>query len=51
MVNDYCKQIHDFVAIETHVIVLPFSVILTYAIIPNSPLPTKLSNQNEWLPF
>ncbi len=45
VVNDYHKQIHDFVVIETHVIVLPFGAILTYVIIPNSPLPTKWSNQ------
>ncbi len=50
IVNDYLKQIHDFEAIETHVIVQSFGVILAYATIPNSPLPTKWSNQNEWLP-
>jgi hypothetical protein len=50
LVNDCCKQIHDFVAIETLVIVLPFGVIWAYAIIRNSPLLTKWSNQNEWLP-
>jgi hypothetical protein len=50
VVNDCCKQIHDFVVVETHVIILPFGVILAYATIPNSPLPTKWSNQNEWLP-
>ncbi len=49
VVNDCCKQIHDFVAIETHVIVLPFGVILAYATIPNSPLPTKWSNQLKWM--
>ncbi len=50
VINDSSKQIHDFVAIETHVDVLSFGVVLAYAIIPNSPLPTKWSNQNQWLP-
>jgi hypothetical protein len=51
VVNDYHKQLHDFVAFETHVAILPFGAILAYATIPNSPLPTKWSNQNQWLPF
>jgi hypothetical protein len=42
VVND--KQIHDVVAIETHVAILPFGAILAYAIAPNSPIPTKWSN-------
>jgi len=48
-INDYHKQIHDFVAIETHVTILPFGGVLTCAIVPNSPLPTKWSNQKQWL--
>ncbi len=44
-IND--KQIHDVVVVETHV-VLPFGVILAYAIIPNLPIPTRWSNQNQW---
>jgi hypothetical protein len=28
-------------AIETHVTTFPFGAILTFAIVPNSPLPTK----------
>jgi hypothetical protein len=43
------KQINDVVAIETHVNVLPFKVIMAYIIVPNSPIPTKWSNQNQWL--
>ncbi len=38
IVND--KQIHDVVAVEAHVNVLPFGVVLAYAIAPNSPIPT-----------
>ncbi len=49
LLNKYVLTI-DFVVVETHVIILPFGVILAYATIPNSPLPTKWSNQNEWLP-
>jgi len=30
----YHKQIHDFVAIKTHVATLPFGAILTFAIVP-----------------
>jgi hypothetical protein len=45
IVNDCHKQIHDFVVVETHVITLPFWTISAYATIPNSPLPTKWSNQ------
>jgi len=50
VVNDYDKQTHDFMFVETHIIVLQFGVILVYVIIPNSPLPTKWCNQNQWLP-
>ncbi len=42
VVND--KKINDVVAIQTHVIILPFGAVLTYAITPNSPIPTKWSN-------
>jgi hypothetical protein len=35
------KQIHDFVVVETHVAILPFGAIMAFAIVPNSPLPTK----------
>jgi hypothetical protein len=45
VVNDYHKKIHDFVDVETHIVVLPFGAILAYAIVPNSPLLTKWSNQ------
>jgi hypothetical protein len=50
IVNDYDKQIHDFTVVETHVIIMQFGVVLAYVTIPNSPLPTKWSNQNQWLP-
>jgi len=46
IVND--KQIHDFVAVETRVGVMPFGMIITYTIVPNSPIPTRWSNQNQW---
>jgi hypothetical protein len=39
--NDNFKKIHDVVAIETHVVVLPFGIILEYAIVLNSPIPTN----------
>ncbi len=42
VVND--KKIHDVVAIETHVAILPFRAILAYANAPNLPIPTKWSN-------
>jgi hypothetical protein len=42
VVND--KQLHDVVVVETHVVVVPFGVVLAYAIAPNSPIPTKWSN-------
>jgi hypothetical protein len=45
IVNDYHKKIHDFVIVETCVIVLPIGIIIAYAIVPNSPLPTKWSNK------
>ncbi len=47
-VNDYHNEIHDFVGVETHV-VLPFGVVMAYATVPNPPLPTKWSNQNQCL--
>jgi hypothetical protein len=47
--NDYHKQIHDFVDVETNVTILPFGVVLAYAIVPNPPLATKWSNQKQWL--
>jgi hypothetical protein len=43
------KQIHDVVVIETHVNVLPFGVVLAYAIALNSSIPTRWSNHNQWL--
>ncbi len=43
VIND--KQINDVVVVETHVIDLPFGV----AIAPNSLIPTRWSNQNQWL--
>jgi hypothetical protein len=36
------------VDVETHVVILSFSVILAYATVPNSPLPTKWSNK-KWM--
>ncbi len=41
VMNDNFKKIHDVVAIETHVVVLPFGIILEYAIVLNSPIPTN----------
>jgi hypothetical protein len=41
------KQKNDVVAIETHVNVLPFTVVMAYTITPNSPIPTRWSNQNQ----
>jgi hypothetical protein len=46
-VND--KQVHDVVVVETHVAILPFGAFLAYIIVPNSPIPTRWSNQNQWL--
>jgi hypothetical protein len=34
------------VAIETNVVVLPFGAVLAYAIVPNSPIKAKWSNDN-----
>jgi hypothetical protein len=46
VINDIQNHIHDVVAIETNVVVLPFGVILAYAIVPNSPIKAKWSNDN-----
>jgi hypothetical protein len=48
-VNDYHKQIHDVMAIETCVVIIPFGVVMAYAIVLNSPILTWWSNQNHWL--
>jgi hypothetical protein len=45
----YDKQINDVVVVETHVIIFPFGVVLAYAIALNLPIPTRWSNQNQWL--
>jgi hypothetical protein len=37
------------VVVETNVVILPFGVVMAYATIPNPPLPTKWSNQNQCL--
>jgi len=49
VINHYHKEIHDFVVVETNVVILPFGVVMAYATIPNPPLPTKWSNQNQCL--
>jgi hypothetical protein len=48
-INDYHIQIHDFVVVDTHATILPLRVIVTYATILNSSLPTDWSNENHWL--
>jgi hypothetical protein len=48
-INDYYKQVHDFVVVETHATILSLGIVLAYVIVLNSPLPTKWSNQNQWL--
>ncbi len=30
-INDYQKQIHDVMAIETCVVILPFGIVMAYA--------------------
>jgi hypothetical protein len=35
LVNDYHKEINDFVVVETHIVVLPFGVIMAYVTFPN----------------
>jgi hypothetical protein len=37
------------VVVETNVDILPFGVVMAYATVPNPPLPTKWSNQNQCL--
>jgi hypothetical protein len=46
VINDTQNHIHDVVAIETNIVVLPFGVVLAYAIVPNSPIKAKSSNDN-----
>jgi hypothetical protein len=46
VINNIQNHIHDVVAIETNVVIMPFGVILTYAIVLNSPIKTKQSNDN-----
>jgi len=48
-VNDYQTQVHDFVAVETDVVVLPLGAIVAYPTILNSSLPTNWSNENRQL--
>jgi hypothetical protein len=48
-INDYRMQVHDFFVVDTHVVILPLRVIVTYATILNSSLPTNWSNENQWL--
>ncbi len=45
IVNDNQNCIHD-VVVETNVDVLPLGAILACAIVPNSPIKTKWSNDN-----
>jgi hypothetical protein len=41
-------QVHDFVVVETHAIVLPLRAIVAYLTILNSSLSTNWSNENQW---
>jgi len=44
--NDTQNHIHDVVAIETNVVILPFGTVISYAIVMNSPIKAKWSNDN-----
>jgi hypothetical protein len=48
-INDNQNHIHDDVAIETNVVVLPFGAVLAYAIVLNSLVKTRWSNDNQCL--
>jgi hypothetical protein len=40
-------QVQDFVAIQTHAVVMPLKVGVAYPITLNLSLPTKWSNENQ----
>jgi len=48
-INYYYKQSAWFCVVETHATILSLETVLAYAIVLNSPLPNKWSNQNQWL--
>jgi hypothetical protein len=49
VVNDNQNHIHDVVVVETNVVVLRFGVVMAYAIVSNSPMKTKRSDDNQCL--
>jgi hypothetical protein len=40
-------QVHNFVVVQTHAVVMPLGAIVAYPTILNSSLPTKWSNENQ----